>query len=175
MVTELSVPIVIFFITKPQVLYGGRKKKTEARVLYVHLLLSLFIRPPLAWKGSYMSHVLQESVGGGQWETPLGVDGAGEGSLGLKGRGQSSESHCPVTNIFLDELSSAHLPRSPAACGLKAVGWARGGGGETNGDQEEKRDEMQVGAQKGHGGKRLRDWAGLALNLRLGWWPSGRT
>lgn len=107
----------------------------------------------------------------GWWSVrnPLGIDGAGEGSLGLKGRGQSSESHFPVTNIFLDELSSAHLPRSPAACGLKAVGWARGGGGERNGDQEEERDEMQVGAQKGHGGKRLRDLAGLALNPRLGW------
>ena len=53
----------------------------------------------------------------------------------------------------------------------KAVGWARGGEGERNGDQEKERDEMQVGAQKGHGGKRRSDWAGLALNTRLGWWP----
>lgn len=55
----------------------------------------------------------------------------------------------------------------------KAVGWARGGEGERNGDQEKERDEMQVGAQKGHGGKRRSDWAGLALNTRLGWWPLG--
>lgn len=118
-----------FFIHQASSPLRWKKKKTDQSFV-MHLLSSLFIGISLGMKGELnVTHGLQESVGGGKVRNPLGMVWRGPGGLPprCQWQGQSTGA-TPCANIFLDELSSAHLPRSPAACGLKAVGWARGGG-----------------------------------------------